>query len=292
LDKYGALQKRFDNYIQLYNETHSKIESVNFDFHKAASPLVMNFQNLIRIFKENSIEKAFQDYGFNHFRFPDSFNFSKNEKFVYEKASSQNGVFRTNCFESLDRTNIIQFFFAMRINRQFLSYINQKQYDANDNRLNILEGIIRNQWSINGDHIGKAYASGGALFTDVVKHNKRTVFGMVNDLKVSITRYINNNFHDGYRQDCHDYFLCKIAPKRFQINDHSNIPIWMCLIYLILSFIFINNYVVVYLPHFSTITCVLYISVYAVCLYLAIILLTYISDNIVDMPTLKTQHYY
>jgi hypothetical protein len=48
------------------------------------------------------------------------------------------------------------------------------------------------------------YAGTPALKTDFTRTGKRTIWGELNDGKVSITRYYINNFTDGYNHDCID----------------------------------------------------------------------------------------
>jgi hypothetical protein len=52
------------------------------------------------------------------------------------------------------------------------------------------------------------YAGTGALKSDFTRSGKRTTYGMVRDGVNSLTRYILNNFYDGFRQDSIDLFLC------------------------------------------------------------------------------------
>jgi hypothetical protein len=52
------------------------------------------------------------------------------------------------------------------------------------------------------------YAGTGALKSDFTRCGKRTTYGMARDGVNSLTRYILNNFYDGFRQDSIDLFLC------------------------------------------------------------------------------------
>jgi hypothetical protein len=52
------------------------------------------------------------------------------------------------------------------------------------------------------------YAGTGALKSDFTRVGKRTTYGVMRDGVNSLTRYILNNFYDGFRQDSIDLFLC------------------------------------------------------------------------------------
>merc|ERR1711916_344442 len=47
----------------------------------------------------------------------------------------------------------------------------------------------------------------GALKVGFTRTGKRTTWGVLNDGKNSVERFILNNFHDGFRQDAYDLFL-------------------------------------------------------------------------------------
>ena len=72
-----------------------------------------------------------------------------------------------------------------------------------------------------GDHVSLAYSGTGAMKSDFVRTGKRTIFGALNDGILTTRRLFINNFRDGYNQDCHDYFLGKLNPKKDKIKQHS-----------------------------------------------------------------------
>lgn len=62
-------------------------------------------------------------------------------------------------------------------------------------------------WADNADAVSTTYSGTGALKTDFTRTGQRTKSGALQDLTNSITRYVKNNFMDGYRQDAFDLFL-------------------------------------------------------------------------------------
>ena len=67
--------------------------------------------------------------------------------------------------------------------------------------------LFRHVWADHANIIALQYASSQALKTDLTRTGKRTVTGMLRDLKTAIIRYLKNNFSDGYRQDSIDLVL-------------------------------------------------------------------------------------
>jgi phosphatidylinositol 4-phosphatase len=62
------------------------------------------------------------------------------------------------------------------------------------------ERLFKNVWADNADAISLQYSGTKALKTDFTRTGKRTVSGAMADGINSLTRYVKNNFHDGFRQ--------------------------------------------------------------------------------------------
>jgi hypothetical protein len=130
------------------------------------------------------------------------------------KVKQQAGIFRTNCIDNLDRTNVVQSLIA----RQSLSeqLVNHRSfYNQNDKIANypVFERIFKNVWANHADTISFQYSGTGALKTDFTRTGKRTVQGALNDGVNSLTRYYLNNFTDGFRQDAFDLFVGNYVPS-------------------------------------------------------------------------------
>jgi len=137
--------------------------------------------------------------------------------FYFEKNSAvksyQTGVFRTNCIDCLDRTNVVQSLLAKRslqaqlVAHEVISSISELDNDPN------FESVFRNVWADNGDACSLQYAGTGALKSDFTRTGKRSMIGLLWDGWNSSIRYYKNNFSDGQRQDGIDLLLgnCRIT---------------------------------------------------------------------------------
>ncbi|XP_033849472.1 phosphatidylinositol-3-phosphatase SAC1-B isoform X1 [Acipenser ruthenus] len=123
----------------------------------------------------------------------------------------QEGTFRSNCMDCLDRTNVIQSLLARRslqsqLQRLGVLHAGQRIEEQDD-----FENIYKNAWADNANACAKQYAGTGALKTDFTRTGKRTQWGLVMDGWNSMIRYYKNNFSDGFRQDSIDLFLGNYA---------------------------------------------------------------------------------
>ncbi|KGL73850.1 Phosphatidylinositide phosphatase SAC1, partial [Tinamus guttatus] len=127
--------------------------------------------------------------------------------------TQQDGIFRSNCMDCLDRTNVIQSLLARRslqaqLQRLGVLHVGQRIEEQAD-----FEKIYKNAWADNANACAKQYAGTGALKTDYTRQvrpfltGKRTQWGLIMDGWNSLIRYYKNNFSDGFRQDAIDLFL-------------------------------------------------------------------------------------
>lgn len=121
--------------------------------------------------------------------------------------SSQDGVFRTNCIDCLDRTNVVQSMLAKRSLKQILTKLGILTAGQTIDSTVRLADLYRNVWADNADLVSTQYSGTGALKTDFTRTGKRTMLGLWRDGVNSMIRYYKNNFNDGFRQDAMDLFL-------------------------------------------------------------------------------------
>uniref|UniRef100_A0A8C4WRR4 Phosphatidylinositol-3-phosphatase SAC1 n=1 Tax=Eptatretus burgeri TaxID=7764 RepID=A0A8C4WRR4_EPTBU len=119
----------------------------------------------------------------------------------------QEGVFRTNCIDCLDRTNVVQSLLARRMLQAQLQRLGVLHAGQHTEDHLEFEFIYKNVWADNADACAKQYAGTGALKTDYTRKGKRTKWGLLMDGWNSLIRYYKNNFSDGFRQDSIDLFL-------------------------------------------------------------------------------------
>ena len=197
----------------------------------------MKYENISSLLKRPAISSGFKNMGFTHYEILNGKNFSFNNSY-YDSSiqhdcgyklnliSSQNGVFRTNCIDCLDRTNVIQTVISRIILHNILNTI-----DISDTAAEFkepfepfkpyFEDTFRLMWTENGNFVSQAYSGSNALKADYTRTGKRTKAGAIEDGRNTMIRFYYNNFRDGHNQDSHDYFIGKINPSKQEIKDHS-----------------------------------------------------------------------
>lgn len=118
----------------------------------------------------------------------------------------QEGIFRTNCLDCLDRTNLIQTIISQMALEQFLQHRNE--HTATD-------FWVRHSslWADNGDALSKIYAGTGALKSSFTRHGKMSLAGAIADARKSATRMYINNFADKGRQNTIDMLLGRLMDQ-------------------------------------------------------------------------------
>lgn len=186
----------------------SLLKSTEFDFHaETKGPGGFEAANKIRHFIESSA---------------DSFSFflmesndvkarsrSRENKETYEAEKKrgvasvilqQEGIFRTNCLDCLDRTNLVQGILSRMAIESFLEQLNHIVGPEFWMRHSAL-------WADNGDALSKIYAGTGALKSSFTRTGKMSLAGAIADARKSATRIFINNFADKDRQNTIDVLL-------------------------------------------------------------------------------------
>ncbi|EER36740.1 SacI domain and endonuclease/exonuclease/phosphatase [Histoplasma capsulatum H143] len=112
----------------------------------------------------------------------------------------QQGVFRTNCLDCLDRTNLVQTIISRMALESFLEQQGGKTSDDFWRRHSTL-------WADNGDNLSKIYAGSGALKSSYTRHGKMSLAGAFADIRKSAARLYMNTFTDSARQNTIDLLL-------------------------------------------------------------------------------------
>lgn len=216
--RMGHLQK---NYLIPYH---------HFDFHKECGKMRWDRLSLLM----DRIDREIESYGFFASQPPG------------EVICLQSGAIRSNCIDSLDRTNVVQNKIALKM---FDSQLRLFKTVGDGFRLKDCPyyfDIFNNVWADNADALSIQYAGTPALKTDFTRTGKRTYYGAVKDGLNSLTRYVSNNFLDSYRQEAIDLLLGNIdgfpRPRSSPlalISYTSSFSITVvCLILLVLYFVF------------------------------------------------------
>ncbi|XAO22935.1 hypothetical protein I312_101710 [Cryptococcus bacillisporus CA1280] len=121
----------------------------------------------------------------------------------------QQGVFRTNCLDCLDRTNYVQDVLSTLTITSFLSSISSPLLSSPT-----LWSAHRELWADNGDRLSKIYAGTGAINTSATRSGKKTFAGLLSDATKSVGRAYINNFQDKGKQAAIDMLLGMMAGQR------------------------------------------------------------------------------
>ncbi|XP_073540702.1 phosphatidylinositide phosphatase SAC2 isoform X2 [Phyllobates terribilis] len=110
----------------------------------------------------------------------------------------QDGIFRVNCMDCLDRTNVVQAAIARVVMEQQLKKLGvlppEQPLPVKCYRL------YQMMWANNGDAISRQYAGTAALKGDFTRTGERKLAGVMKDGVNSANRYYINRFKDAYRQ--------------------------------------------------------------------------------------------
>lgn len=127
----------------------------------------------------------------------------------------QEGVFRTNCLDCLDRTNLVQGIISSMALEAFLGHRGEQARADFWMRHSTL-------WADNGDSLSKIYAGTGALKSSFTRSGKMSFAGAVADFRKSAQRVLINNFVDPHRQNTMDILLGRLTG---QVPVHLYDPI-------------------------------------------------------------------
>ena len=230
-DYYNSI---VSNYKEGHKNRKESLYFVWFDFHKECKG--MKYENINKLFKKQSFHECLNEFDFNHIKFMKESldeDYQENKiidilikKRLIEIIRTQKGIFRNNCIDSLDRTNVVQsvigrYFLLNILSNIGFSDIKPSVDDIFRNFQGPFESTFKLLWADHGDHISLVYSGTGALKSDFVRTGKRTLMGNIQDGYLSSKRFYLNNFRDGYNQDCHDYFLGALNPRKKEFKQHS-----------------------------------------------------------------------
>jgi hypothetical protein len=121
--------------------------------------------------------------------------------------SKQSGIFRVNCIDCCDRTNVVETYIARKVLRAQFIELGILVDDQKFSDLTNFNKIVNHVWANNGDAISRLYAGTTALMGDYTRSGERTLSGLLNDGYNSAMRYVQNNFRDSDRQRSIDLSL-------------------------------------------------------------------------------------
>ncbi|KAE9409523.1 hypothetical protein BT96DRAFT_872168 [Gymnopus androsaceus JB14] len=184
--KEGGVTNAYREYLTELNLPDAKYNE--YDFHKETKG--MKYENISHLIE--GMEKVFDSQAF----------FWVSDGAVL---SQQKGVFRVNCIDCLDRTNVVQSAFARNIlNKQLsaVALLAPHTVEKTDT-----DHVFNDVWANNGDAISRAYAGTSALKGDFTRTGKRDLSGLLNDGVNSLARMYTSTFSDWFSQAVIDYML-------------------------------------------------------------------------------------
>ena len=195
IDKKGT-QKRMGDYFDRMHTSVSEndFKLIWFDFHAECKN--MKFENLAKLL--DMISKDIENYGYFHIE--SALANSRRSS----KISGQKGVYRTNCMDCLDRTNVVQSVLARQVLLAWLIKLGimnkPRNMTAFEKLPDSLEQIFRTQWTNNADVLSILYSGTPAMKTDFTATGKRTKKGALKDGDTAIKRFFLGNFYDNRKQ--------------------------------------------------------------------------------------------
>ncbi|KAL4234585.1 Phosphatidylinositide phosphatase SAC1 [Mactra antiquata] len=229
VDHLEGMRRHFDNQVYLYGEqvVVNLVNSKGYEgqLEKALDQSVRNVQNPQIRYEYFDFHHECKKMRWDRLSILINRLQEQRKKFGYFSVqkdgtvwSHQSGVFRSNCMDCLDRTNVVQGLFAKVTLEEQLEALGITDSKRNLEEFTQFKQLFNNVWADNADTISKQYAGTGALKTDFTRTGKRTKAGLLMDGWNSLNRYFKNNFGDGFRQDSIDLFL-----GNYQVEENEGI---------------------------------------------------------------------
>lgn len=202
LEKYGSVScvslVEKSNREREIGESYEKLALDNnipftwFDFHEVCKK--MKFDNVSQLLTcpiENG-DSTISEQLLDHYKWNDNI-----------LGLDQLGVFRVNCIDCLDRTNIVSKYLSEIVLIQRML----PQHNLTIDNLVKFQKLYNNLWADNGDYISRQYASTNALKGDYTRTAKRNYKGLLNDAFLTMSRYYSGYISDYFKQCVVDYLL-------------------------------------------------------------------------------------
>ncbi|KAI0345325.1 hypothetical protein BDW22DRAFT_1426997 [Trametopsis cervina] len=164
------------------------VRYVDYDFHTETKG--MKYENISRLIDQ--LQRTFESQGYL---------WVSNDLMM----SQQNGVYRVNCIDCLDRTNVVESAFARHVLTRQLGSV-ALQYPIGPGKAET-DVAFNDAWANNGDAISREYAGTSALKGDFTRTGKRDLTGMLNDGVNSLARMYTSTFGDWFSQAVIDFML-------------------------------------------------------------------------------------
>lgn len=169
--------RRFSELIE-GSRTTEVVEYTQFDFHQEVKNI--GFSGATNILPE--LATSMEEFGVFSY-----------DTITGEVVTRQDGVFRVNCLDCLDRTNLIE---------QVICHKVFESYGGDRESLK-----FNNIWADNGDAISQIYTGTNALKSSFSRSGKMNIAGALSDVTKSVSRMYQNTFVDNKKQSTMDLLL-------------------------------------------------------------------------------------
>lgn len=116
-----------------------------------------------------------------------------------------NTIYRVNCVDCLDRTNLAQYLICKYNLEKIL-----KNYTVSK--------ILQECWTNNGHSLSNLYTGSDVMKSELSKKQKRSLFGLVDDFFISATRLINNRFTDKQKNKIINILLGNLSGEESSLD--------------------------------------------------------------------------
>ncbi|KAK4540308.1 hypothetical protein LTR36_009620 [Oleoguttula mirabilis] len=200
----SQLNRRVEKGDEEEDGKHEQLRHINYDFHaqtrgpngyEAASGIKRYIQEsavAFEYFLSEEVQETVQKDG------------RKQSIIGQNVILSQAGIFRTNCLDCLDRTNLVQTIISQLALEIFLSQQGERSPTSD---FWARHGTL---WADCGDALSKIYAGTGALKSSFTRSGKMSLAGALADMRKSAQRLYINNFEDKGRQNTIDMLLGRL----------------------------------------------------------------------------------
>ncbi|KAK4053062.1 Inositol-1,4,5-trisphosphate 5-phosphatase 1 [Microbotryomycetes sp. JL201] len=122
----------------------------------------------------------------------------------------QQGVFRTNCKDCLDRTNVVEDILSRFALENFMLSANPAWQGLDS----VLWNAHRTLFAENGDALSKIYVGTGAINTSFTRSGKSSLAGLISNATKSVGRMYQSQFIDAGKQRAIDALLGNLASSQ------------------------------------------------------------------------------
>lgn len=204
--RHSALNDSPEKSADAETQQHKHLQSLTYDFHSETRGNYDAARGIRRYIIDSAT--AFEYFLTEDIEEKVIKNGRKHSVYGQNEVLKQNGIFRTNCLDCLDRTNVVQ----TNLSEMLLEiFLRQQGENRPTSDFWARHGML---WADNGDHLSKIYTGTGALKSSYTRSGKSTLAGMFADVRKSAQRLYINNFEDGRRQTTIDMLLGRLVDQQ------------------------------------------------------------------------------